>query len=364
MATGKDIWDSLPVDEQRSVWDETERNFWSKFRSLKNAENRKIETDFLHLLIRDFIDLTSLAAHKERLEEFRSRIAKDHAKVEAELARITNEYEEKANQLGRTEQDYRTSFQKRTENLHDIWFKMRRFFRKKRGEDLDAPDHLGPESEGILLPGMLLELFSGFDGPTPRIEPTNGTAVAADRPEEENDRDHMEGVEHHDNGRDESLVDIVDADGNVIGPVEQIEPWNRWVEGIQEFEIRRPVKIRRGRHFTTTHLAGIYERTEAKGVKWLSCMIQATGAIQTKRCLSCDKNQGVFDDCIIVGGNLFQKCGNCEWNRRGCHGSSRDTIDILSSTERAQRKKQLEDGAPKTSTGRSSETVHQTLSRF
>ncbi|EXL64722.1 hypothetical protein FOPG_19023 [Fusarium oxysporum f. sp. conglutinans race 2 54008] len=90
-------------------------------------------------------------------------------------------------------------------------------------------------------------------------------------------------------------------------------------------------------------------------------MIQATGAIQAKRCLSCDKNQGAFDDCIIVGGELFQKCGNCEWNRQGCHGSSGDTIDILASRERAQRKKQLEDGAQETSAGRSSETVHQTV---
>ncbi|KAI3570906.1 hypothetical protein IWW34DRAFT_902265 [Fusarium oxysporum f. sp. albedinis] len=85
-------------------------------------------------------------------------------------------------------------------------------------------------------------------------------------------------------------------------------------------------------------------------------MIQATGAIQAKRCLSCDKNQGAFDDCIIVGGDLFQKCGNCEWNRQGCHGSSADTIDIQASRERAQRNKQLEDGAQETSADPSSET--------
>ncbi|KAG7408880.1 hypothetical protein Forpe1208_v012008 [Fusarium oxysporum f. sp. rapae] len=184
---------------------------------------------------------------------------------------------------------------------------MRRFFRQKRREDPDAPDHLVPESEGIVLPEMVPELSSGFNGPTARVEPTHGTTVVADRPveeeeeeeEEERDKDRIEGVEHHDNRGAESLVDIVDADGNVIGPAEQIEPWNQWVEGIQELEIRRPVKIRRGRRFNTTHLAGIYERTEAKGVKWLSCMIQATGAIQAKRCLSCDKNQGAFDDSII-----------------------------------------------------------------
>ncbi|KAG7408170.1 hypothetical protein Forpe1208_v012389 [Fusarium oxysporum f. sp. rapae] len=90
-------------------------------------------------------------------------------------------------------------------------------------------------------------------------------------------------------------------------------------------------------------------------------MIQATGAIQATRCLSCDKNQGAFDDCIIVGGDLFQKCGNREWNRQGYYVSSGDIIDILASRERVQRKKQLEDGAQETSADRSSETVHQTV---
>ncbi|KAK2922368.1 hypothetical protein FoTM2_017724 [Fusarium oxysporum f. sp. vasinfectum] len=363
MATdGENDWDSLPEGEQKSVWDETERKFWVNLRSKKDAENKKIEKDFQLSINEVRLKLSDLTGQRSQLKESQSRLARELAKVEAELARTTDECEQKASRLERIEQDYRASRQKRTETLHDIWFKMRRFFRQKRGEDPDAPDHLGPESEGIVLPEMLPELCSGFNGTTPPVEPPNGTAVVAERPEEEeDDEDRMEGVEHHNNRGAESLVDIVDADGNVIGPVEQIEPWNQWVEGIQELEIRRPVKIRRGRRFNTTHLAGLYERTEAKGVKWLSCMIQATGAIQAKRCLSCDDNQGTFDDCIIVGGDLFQKCGNCEWNRQGCHGSSGDTIDILASRERAQRKKQLEDGAQETSANPSSETVHQTV---
>ncbi|KAJ3453803.1 hypothetical protein MRS44_018435 [Fusarium solani] len=98
--------------------------------------------------------------------------------------------------------------------------------------------------------------------------------------------------------------------------------------------------VRRGRRFNDSHLASIYERTESKGVKWLSCMIQATGEIQSKRCWSCNKNQGAFDDCIIVGGDLFQKCGNCEWNRQRCHGASGDTIDILASRKRSRQQRE------------------------
>ncbi|KAF4339076.1 hypothetical protein FBEOM_7018 [Fusarium beomiforme] len=361
MATGEDVWDSLPEGEQKSVWDETERNFWVNLRSKKDAENKKIEKDFQLSINEVRLKLSDLTGQRSQLKESQSRLARELAKVEAELARTTDECEEKANRLERIEQDYRTSRLNRAETLQDIWIKMRRFFRQKRGEDPDAPDDFGPESEGIVLPDVLPELSSASNGPIPRIEPINGTAAAADRADEVHDEDRMEGIERHDNEAAETLVDVVDADGNVIGPVEQIEPWNQWVEGIQELEIRRPVKIRRGRRFNASHLGSIYERTEAKGVKWLSCMIQATGEIQAKRCQSCDKNQGAFDDCIIVGGDLFQKCGNCEWNRQGCHGASGDTIDILASRERARRKKQLEEGVQETSADRSSETIHPTV---
>ncbi|GAO17059.1 hypothetical protein UVI_02003330 [Ustilaginoidea virens] len=118
---------------------------------------------------------------------------------------------------------------------------------------------------------------------------------------------------------DSILVNVIDADGRLIGPIERVEPWNQWVDAIQNLPIRRPVKIRRGRKFTPDHLATIYDRSDPKGVKWIACLIQAMGEIQRRRCHSCDKNQGAFDDCTILGGPLFQKCGNCEWNRQGCH---------------------------------------------
>ncbi|CZR49736.1 uncharacterized protein FPRO_14787 [Fusarium proliferatum ET1] len=332
-------------------------------RSEEDAENKKIEKDFQLMNCEVRLKLSERKEQQSQLKELRFRLATEHAQAEAALKHITNECKETASRLERIEQDYHSSCQKTAKTFHDKRSKMRRFFRQKRGENPDTPDHLGPESEGIILPEMLPEVSSGFNGTTPQVEPTDGTAMVAERPEEEEEdeeeENRMECVEHHDNRGVKSLVDIVDADGKVIGPVEQIEPWNKWIEDIQKLEIRRPVKVRRGRRFNTTQLADIHKRTEARGVKWLSCMIQATGAIQAKRCLSCDKSQGTFDDCVIVGGYLFPKCGNCEWNRRGCHGSSGDTIDTQASRERAQRKKQLEDGAQETSADRSSEPVHQ-----
>ncbi|OBS28787.1 hypothetical protein FPOA_02723 [Fusarium poae] len=359
MAAGEEIWDALPVGEAKSVWVETENNFWKDLRGRKEVENSKIEKEFQHSLSEVRLKLSDLKGQRSQLKESQGRLARELAKVEAELARTTDECDEKAERLVRIEQDYYESRKKRMEAQNDIWAKMRRFFREKRGENPNTPDNRGPESEGLVLPDILPELSSASNGPVPQREPINGSA--AEENNHANYDDHMGGVEQHDHETAETLVNVVDADGNVIGPVEHIEPWNQWVEGIQELEIRRPVKIRKGRRFNATHLATIYERAEAKGVKWLSCMIQATGEIQSKRCQSCDKNQGAFDDCIIVGGDLYQKCGNCEWNRQGCHGASGETIDIIASRDRARENKERqveEDELPvEDSQGRESPTV-------
>ncbi|KAM0501976.1 hypothetical protein ACHAP8_004273 [Fusarium lateritium] len=338
MAAGEEVWDALPVGEAKSVWFETENNFWKDLRGRKEVENTKIEKEFQHSLNEVRLKLSDLKGQRSQLKESQGRLARELAKVEAELARTTDECDEKAERLVRIEQDYYESRRKRMEAQNDIWVKMRRFFREKRGENTNTPDNRGPESEGLVLPDILPELSLASNGPVPQREPINGSA--AEETNYADYDDHMEGVEQHGHETAESLVNVVDADGNVIGPVEHIEPWNQWVEGIQELEIRRSVKIRKGRRFNATHLATIYERTEAKGVKWLSCMIQATGEIQSKRCQSCDKNQGAFDDCIIVGGDLYQKCGNCEWNRQGCHGASGETIDIIASRDRARQNKE------------------------
>ncbi|KAF5664148.1 hypothetical protein FHETE_7199 [Fusarium heterosporum] len=348
----EEVWDNLPDGEQKSIWDETERNFWTNIRSKKEAENNKIEKEFQASFNGVRLKLSELTGQQSQLRESQSRLARELAKVEAELARTTDECEEKADRLARIEQDYHASRQKRRRVQHEIWIKMRSFFKEMRGEPLNASDTEGPESVGLVLPDELPELSSTSSELVPPRD-TNGNQVSIPS---HDGGDPMEGVEHN-----ETLVNIVDADGKVIGPVEQVEAWNQWVEGIQELEIRRPVKIRRGRRFNDTHLSSIYERTEAKGVKWLACMIQATGEIQSKRCLSCDKNQGAFDDCIIVGGDLYQKCGNCEWNRQGCHGASGDTIDILASKERARRQKGGEQGIDETLVPASSDTVRQTV---
>ncbi|KAJ3501095.1 hypothetical protein NM208_g17008 [Fusarium decemcellulare] len=283
MATAEDAaaWEALPVEEHKSVWDETERNFWANLRRQREGENNKIEQEYRRSVTEVRMKLSELTGQRSQLSETHARLARELAKVEAELARVTEEWEEKSHRLEHIEQDHRKARHNRVETQQEIWKTMRRFFKEKRGEDPDAEDSEDPDMEGPVLDEEMPEV-SGTNGTGPRSELVNRLVEEASN-QVAMDGESMEGVEHHDNESAvdrtpaEAMVDVVDADGNVIGPVERIDAWNQWVEGIQELEIRRPVKIRRGRRFNESHLSSIYERTEAKGVKWLSCMIQATG---------------------------------------------------------------------------------------
>ncbi|CAM1509862.1 Fc.00g001970.m01.CDS01 [Cosmosporella sp. VM-42] len=327
-------WEALPEEEHKSVWDETERNFWTNFKRTHEGEHAVADQEYQRATTDLKVELGTLTGRRSQLSESQVRLAKELAKVEEELARVTDACEERSERLTRIEEEYREGQQARMETREKIFKTMRKFFREKRGDDPD-----GDGAEDFDLNGMVgSEATMSIDGRRTNGTTVPSTSVAGASIDETNpEGTSMEGVEYQNGDKEDVVVNVVDADGAVIGPVQRIEPWNQWVEAILDLPIRRPVKIRRGRRFNESHLATIYERTEAKGVKWLSCLIQATGEVQTKRCQSCDKNQGAFDDCIVVGGDLFQKCGNCEWNRQGCHGASGDTIDMAVGKKRSRK---------------------------
>ncbi|KAJ6790428.1 hypothetical protein PWT90_07469 [Aphanocladium album] len=64
----------------------------------------------------------------------------------------------------------------------------------------------------------------------------------------------------------------------------------------------------------------IYNFDDGKATCWIACMIQATGIVQMNKCQACHTGENPFGDCIVVGGHLFPKCGNCEWNGLNCCG--------------------------------------------
>ncbi|KAK3374580.1 hypothetical protein B0H63DRAFT_400251 [Podospora didyma] len=119
-----------------------------------------------------------------------------------------------------------------------------------------------------------------------------------------------------------AAVKVVDSAGQLIGQLRPISLDNAWVRDVMQLPIQRVVEIRASRKFTPEMLETIYEPSDAKGAKWLSCYVQATGEIQSHACHTCAKNGGPFSTCVIIGGSEFPRCGNCEWNRQGCHGGT------------------------------------------
>jgi hypothetical protein len=120
-------------------------------------------------------------------------------------------------------------------------------------------------------------------------------------------------------------VEICDIAGNVLGPLNKIRTRNPAIDAISERPvIKRRVKVRPNRKYGSQNLSLLYEPTDTKGGKWIACMIQAIGEVQPRKCTICQKGQGPFEECIMLDRDGFNKCGNCEWSRQGCHGSTRD----------------------------------------
>lgn len=327
-------WEDLPPHEHQFVWDEAEGKFWRDFNAKQESQHSDAERKYQLALTEAKVELGTLDGRRNQLSKLRERLALELSQLDKELAQVIAECDGKTDRILALERNYRHDEHDWLQQREKVTETMIRWFQDKR-EVAAKAQAAGNGTAGDLIGRRAVDASRGLaDGEMEGVEywaeqaqqtPTTlpaivtrqvaKTAIAPLTPSLASFRGILQEPV-------EPLVDLVDADGRIIGPINKTEPWNQWVKAILGLPIKRPVKIRRGRKFTADHLAGIYEHTEAKGVKWLSCMIQAIGDVQQQRCISCDKNQGAFDDCIIIGGPLFQKCGNCEWNRQGCHGAA------------------------------------------
>ncbi|KAG5941294.1 hypothetical protein E4U53_007435 [Claviceps sorghi] len=317
---------TLSKDEQRAVWHETERNFWQRFDDENGFHHAKSEAQFRTQTADIEEQLAGFTKRRVQLAEKQELLSKELTLVEEKLARVGEACDNKIAELYTLEQDYRKSEQQKLERRGQIATKMESFFRNKGEAYQDASSR--PERQGFhdIVKNEPRSVFPDRDAVHAQaLQLANEVAKSTLTSFPAKPEISAPGFQLR-----HALSHVVDCDGHAIGPVEDVEPWNHWVEAMRHVPVKREVKIRRGRKFTQNHLATIYERSEPKGVKWIACMIQATGQLQQQRCHSCDKNQGVFDDCVILGGPLFQKCGNCEWNRQGCHRSTSMTSETPS----------------------------------
>lgn len=304
--------DESPSGKEKREWQNTESDFWDAFYKKHATEHAQAEVEWQKEQADIRVEIATLNGRKHLLSQMKHKLATELLAVEQEFADVVNAYSEKAEHLHALECEHQKKQKQRLQHQRHLEHGMAHWFRDERRSADDMENNQLPPISSTIPLALRQPQTGGEQQPTRRPLPS----ALPGQP--------LPSLQHesHIRGSMAPIVDIVDSDSNVIGVLRRFDPWNQWIDAMLRFPIKRPVMIRHGRKFNAEHLESIYDRCEPKGVKWLACMIQATGTIQMRRCASCERNQGAFAECIVLGGPQFPKCGNCEWNRQGCHPGS------------------------------------------
>jgi hypothetical protein len=265
-----------------AAWDEMQERFFAEEKRRHQREDDDHEADFVQRSATLTVRLESLLREKTGLERKLRAVTEQMAMAEDELGQLKDGY-------------HREATRRRVERSNDK-DRVRSQFEARRAE--------GPLDTDLV--NQLRRV-----GPTLRAPPLT----------------EEDAIIH----QDLTGAEVVDSDGDLIGPIKKIPASNHWIEIMLDLDVKRKVVIRPARKFTKANLDVIYEKNDHKCSKWIACMIQATGIDQAPPCASCHASltsdsvfAGPFATCVKAQGSEFVKCGNCEWNKTPCHGSGPD----------------------------------------
>jgi hypothetical protein len=277
-------------------WNFIEERYQDIAAAIHQHEDEKIQKELEDEMVASELRLVDLYNERHKLTVKLRAIQEATEREEKHLKETEEEYDMRCNGL----KDDRTAHSQ----------VMTDFFATRRQED-SHPEGL---SNG---PPKSANGFTSANG--------GGNRTASASADEDTD---MAEATDSDHGTSEFTgAKLCDGNGGLIGTIRRLNYRNQWIDKLLELPIKRHIKVRIGRRFTTANLDMIYKATDTKGAKWIACMIQATGEVRAGKCATCAKNSGVFDECVIVGGALFPRCGNCEWNRQSCHGAAATILD-------------------------------------
>ncbi|ROW14341.1 hypothetical protein VPNG_03903 [Cytospora leucostoma] len=303
------------ADNEVQNWAEIEAGYWTDTMRTRADEDRTMNAKFDARTGPFRQRLTELLNEREKLSLALQDVKKQYEAVEAQLDSIGLQFEE-AKQLTAVDRE-------RKDESARAWFN----YNKARNTAPQGDAHSQQNADGRTRRGSKGSVPNG----KAQAPSTNGFS-----PVNKDNRDHGRVTQPASSDSsplseppDVSLPDMVytgaeifGPEGNRLGAIKRINLENRYTRQIVQLPVQRHVVVRPGRKFTQETLDSIYEPNDAKGAKWLSCMIQATGEEQDVPCMSCLNRAGTWVGCVIVGGEDFPRCANCEWNRQGCSGSS------------------------------------------
>lgn len=314
--------------DKSAIWSDIEATYWSQLKDVRLAEDNDLATERDDLVQSRKIKLTKLYHERHQLATALSNIRKQIDEDEAELDELEQSYEDLREKL--------------LDDRHKYDEERRAWFRQHRGNDTANEKVTGGQDGNVDRDVEMGEgningasgVNAAKDSVRQRLyEEPGGNSVLSSAPPDAPGKNAYSTVDTSVAPEEPNAVEVWNSNGHKIGRVEHIGFSNLWVDKILKMPVRRRVQIRAGRKMTPEQLDSIYEPSDSKGAKWLSCMIQATGQIQAEPCRSCSKGSTVFSDCIIVGGPDFPKCGNCEWNRQGCQGATPGPNSLQSNSQ-------------------------------
>lgn len=316
---------SAMADNDVQDWAEIEASYWSDTITARAEEDRVMVGKFESKTAPMRRQLALLFDQREELTKQLQEVKRQCDHVEADLDGVSLQFEE-AKQIMAVDRE-------RKDESARAWFN---YNKSRTTQPQPQQNGAGPRQNGYTKTKGRRESNTtglGANGETPDRggftavnENGNGNGHAhahADKPASIDSSPLSEppDVSSPDN-KGLTGADIYDFEGNRVHPVKRMYRENKFIRQIMQISIQRHIVVRPGRKFTQETIDSIYEPSDAKGAKWLSCMIQATGEEQEIPCTSCVNRAGTWVGCVIVGGDDFPRCANCEWNRQGCTGSS------------------------------------------
>ncbi|KAJ4417230.1 hypothetical protein N0V85_001936 [Neurospora sp. IMI 360204] len=357
-----------------TTWDQIMTKYWTSTTANREREDAELREAF--------------AREESELADRQLKLSQERVKLLEQLKAVDRQWNEIEAQRKAKEEDTKRRYEAiREERERDDELK-RRWFEENRRKAASGEQGQGPADLAMLAKkarGVVAVVGvepRGGDGSTSGLPSQRETPLREEQqrhslpsrpreggrtPSEEQDRaqelqqqlrnEQQQQKERTENGLDGKVVDmdklpkVYNGAGICVGHVRPINLRNHLTMHVQQQPIKRQVQIRQGRNFTAETLETIYEPSDKKGAKWLSCWIQATGDVQETPCASCTTRQGVFPQCIILDAEGFPRCGNCEWNRQGCSGASKHADHEMAEVNQKVRDGEVVQEAPVVTSG-------------
>ncbi|KAJ6780475.1 hypothetical protein PWT90_11059 [Aphanocladium album] len=296
----------LPHSQRSEMWDITEDDFWRKNDTKRQEQYAEVSQRWQQHKQASIAHIRNLESEARELREREERLSRELMAVRSQAALVNETHNHETLRLGDMDMQHNMEKHQLLKNHERIERKMQTWFKQCRNKD-------GVQERQWALPELIDKRPAERQLQPPKLP----SLAKLDLPGQQS--------KHEDR-----IVAIIDADGTILDKLQYLGYSNEYTEVISTRAVRQPIKFRISKLYFEEIRPTIYNFEDGKGTRWLSCMIQATGIVQTNKCKACLASEAPFAGCTAIGGHLFPKCGNCEWNGIKCCG-----LDPMSSDDKS-----------------------------